>query len=99
MPLFITLLIQALVTMALLTLPVMAPVVAKAMNVSPTLLGVYIGISYVGAILASLASGASVIRMGPIRVSQWGLVLCALPCRGFLPWCWALFWWVWVTVP
>ena len=78
MPLFITLLIQALVTMALLTLPVMAPVVAKAMNVSPTLLGVYIGISYVGAILASLASGASVIRMGPIRVSQWGLVLCAL---------------------
>jgi hypothetical protein len=32
MPLFITLAIQALVTMALLTLPVMAPVVAKAMD-------------------------------------------------------------------
>ena len=44
MPLFITLLIQALVTMALLTLPVMAPVVAKANGISPTLVGVYVSL-------------------------------------------------------
>jgi MFS family permease len=78
MPLFITLLIQALVTMALLTLPVMAPVVAKANGISPTLVGVYVSLSYIGAILASLMSGATVIRFGPIRVSQLGLLVCAL---------------------
>ena len=78
MPLLITLLIQALVTMALLTLPVMAPVVAKANGISPTLVGVYVSLSYIGAILASLMAGASVLRFGPIRVSQLGLLICAV---------------------
>ena len=38
-PLLLTLVIQAMVAMALLTLPVMAPVVAEAMQVSPALVG------------------------------------------------------------
>lgn len=76
-PLVVTLAIQAMVAMALLTLPVMAPEAAKSLDVSPTLAGVYVAIVYAGAMFASLASGAAVKRFGAIRVSQAGLLLCA----------------------
>lgn len=87
LPLLVTLAIQAMVSMALLTVPVMATVVAQALGVSATLTGVYVGIAYVGAILASLASGSAVARFGAIRVSQAGLLLCAagLVMCGALP--------------
>ncbi len=78
LPLLVTLAIQAMVSMALLTVPVMATVVALALGVSATLTGVYVGIAYLGAILASLASGSAVARFGAIRVSQAGLLLCAI---------------------
>lgn len=74
----ITLAIQATVSMALLTLPVMAPVVAAALGVSSVYVGVYVAIVYVGAMLASLAAGTAVAHYGPIRVSQAGLLICAL---------------------
>jgi MFS family permease len=61
LPLFITLAIQALVSMAVLTPAVMAPVLAQALGVSATY----------------LAAGAAVARFGAIRVSQAGLLLCA----------------------
>ena len=87
LPLIATLFIQAMVSMALLTLPVMAPVAAKDLTVSPALVGVYIAITYAGAMFSSLTSGTSVTRFGPIRVSQLGLVLCALGlCLCALPW-------------
>jgi len=72
-PLLITLLIQAMASMALLTLPVMAPVAAKALDVSPALVGLYIAISYGGALMSTLLAGATVARLGPIRVSQFSL--------------------------
>ncbi len=75
--LVVTLVIQAMVSMALLTLPVMAPVVAQDMQVSPALVGLYVSMTYAGAMLASLMGGAMVNRLGAIRVSQWGLLLCA----------------------
>jgi MFS family permease len=78
LPLLVTLAIQAMVSMALLTVPVMATVVAQALGVSATLAGVYVAVAYIGAILASLASGSVVARFGAIRVSQAGLVLCAI---------------------
>ncbi len=74
----ITLAIQALVSMASLAVPAMAPAVAAALRVSPTLVGAYVACVYVGAVLASLASGPMVLRFGAIRVSQAGLLLCAL---------------------
>jgi fucose permease len=87
LPLLATLSIQAMVAMALLTLPVMAPVAAKALGVSPALVGVYVAITYAGAMFASLTSGTTVSRLGPIRVSQWGLVLCATGlCLCAIPW-------------
>lgn len=87
LPLFATLFIQAMVAMALLTLPVMAPVAAKALEVSPALVGVYVAITYAGAMFASLTSGTTVSRLGPIRVSQLGLILCAIGlCLCAVPW-------------
>lgn len=77
-PLLLTLVIQAMVATALLTLPVMAPVVAQSLHVSPALVGLYVSVTYAGAMFASLMGGATVARLGAIRVSQWGLVLCAL---------------------
>ena len=77
LPLAVTLLIQAMVSMALLVLPVMAPVVAQALGVSTVYTGLYIAVVYAGAITASLAAGTAVARFGAIRVSQAGLVLCA----------------------
>lgn len=77
LPLLVTLVIQAMVAMALLTLPVMAPVVGQALEVSPALVGVYVAVTYAGAMAASLMGGDMVRRIGAIRVSQWGLVLCA----------------------
>jgi MFS family permease len=77
LPLLVTLAIQALVSMAVLTLPVAAPVIAQVLNVSATLTGVYVSVVYVGAMLASLAGGPMVARFGAIRVSQAGLLLCA----------------------
>lgn len=77
LPLAVTLTIQAMVSMALLALPVMAPVVALALGVSTTYTGLYVAVVYVGAMAASLAAGVAVARFGAIRVSQAGLLLCA----------------------
>lgn len=77
LPLVVTLTIQAMVSMALLALPVMAPVVAQALGVPTTYTGLYVAVVYAGAMLASLAAGAAVARFGAIRVSQAGLVLCS----------------------
>lgn len=76
-PLTITLAIQSMVSMALLALPAMAPPVAQALGVSATYVGLYIALAYLGAIVASLASGAATGRFGAIRVSQLGLCVCA----------------------
>jgi predicted MFS family arabinose efflux permease len=76
-PLAITLAIQAMVAMAMLTLPAMAPRVAADVGISAAYIGLYIAVAYAGAMSASLASGAAVARYGPIRVSQISLVLCA----------------------
>jgi MFS family permease len=77
LPLLVTLAIQAMVSLALLAVPVMAAVVAQALGVPATLIGVFVALAYLGAILSSLASGSAVARFGAIRVSQAGLLLCA----------------------
>jgi len=77
LPLAVTLTIQSMVSMALLALPVMAPVVARALGVSTAYTGLYVAVVYAGAMTASLAAGAAVARFGAIRVSQAGLMLCA----------------------
>lgn len=68
--------IQAMVSMALLTLPVMAPAVAQALGISAVYIGVYVAVVYAGSMAASLAAGTAVARYGAVRVSQAGLLLC-----------------------
>jgi len=81
-----TLTVQALVAMALMTLPVVAPVVAKELEIPTTYLGAYVALVYFAAMVASLLGGAAVKRWGAIRLSQVGvacsgvgLCLCAAP--------------------
>ena len=74
----VTLAIQAMVSMAVLTIPAIAPAFAERLGVPVSLLGVYVALVYVGAILASLMSGQMVRRYGAIRLSQAGLVMCAV---------------------
>lgn len=75
--------------MAVLSPPVIAPVIATALGISPVFAGIYIGVVYVGAMTGSLAAGAAVQRWGPVRVSQTGLLLgglgLAMFCSGWLP--------------
>lgn len=72
--------------MALINLPVVAPVVAKAIGVSTNYLGAYVALVYFAAMVATLLGGAAVKRWGAIRLSQAGLLsaatglfLCAIP--------------------
>lgn len=74
--LIVTLAIQALVSMAVLTVPAVAPAFAAESGFPVSLLGYYVGIVYIGAIMASLLSGQAVRRFGAIRLSQLGLILC-----------------------
>ena len=93
LPLTTTLTIQALVAMAVLTPPVMAPVIAQALGVSAAYVGLYVALAYAGAMVASLAAGAAVTRFGAIRVSQAGLLSCAaglLLCAVPSPWAFAV---------
>lgn len=71
--------------MALITLPVVAPVVGQAINLSPAYVGVYVAFVYVAAMFSSILGGSVVRRGGALRVSQicmclsaTGLVLCAV---------------------
>jgi predicted MFS family arabinose efflux permease len=81
-----TLTIQALVAMGLITLPVVAPLVADAIGVSTTYVGIYVGVVYLAAMFSSVLGGAAVKRFGAMRLSQgclvlaaFGLLLCAIP--------------------
>ena len=72
--------------MALITLPVVAPVVSESIGVSTTYVGFYVAAVYVAAMFSSVLGGSFVKRWGAIRLSQislvlsaTGLVLCALP--------------------
>lgn len=76
-PLLVTLAIQAAGSLALLTLPAMAPEVARAIGLSASYTGLYIALAYLAALIAGLGAGTAVIRYGAIRVSQACLVLCA----------------------
>jgi MFS family permease len=74
--LVITLAIQVLASMAVLTIPVLAPEAAATTGVPAALVGVFMALVYAAAMLSSLASGNLVTRYGAIRVSQACLLLC-----------------------
>lgn len=86
----VTLAIQALVSMASFTVPVLAPVALPDLGGSLTLVGLFVALIYLGAMISSLLSGSWILRFGAIRVSQVCLLLCgaglAIAAGGQL-WC------------
>jgi MFS family permease len=57
---------------------VLAPELSQAMGVAPQWIGVFVGLIYAGAMLASVASAGFIQRFGAIRVSQFCVLLCAV---------------------
>jgi len=86
----VTLAIQALVSMASFTVPVLAPAALHDLGGSVTLVGLFVALIYLGAMISSLLSGNWILRYGAIRVSQVCLLLCgaglAIAAGGQL-WC------------
>jgi predicted MFS family arabinose efflux permease len=73
-----TLAIQALVSMTVLTPPVLAALAAPDIGVASERIGLFTALVYAGAIVSSASSGALLARTGPLRLSQWCLGFCAL---------------------
>lgn len=72
----VTFAVQTLVAFAVYSAPVMAPVAGPAIGFSPSAVGYYIAVVYLGSMIGSAAAGGWVARFGPIRVSQAGLAFC-----------------------
>lgn len=80
----VTLAIQAMVSLALLTLPVMAPVVADALGVSSVYVGVYVAIVYLGVVLGPPLFGALSGLFGSYRAGYAALAVPTLVCCALL---------------
>lgn len=87
--LLVTTAIQAVTSMAIITVPAMAPVVAQALQIPASWVGGYVALCYLAASLASLLGGPMVRRAGAIRASQLGLLMVvaglALCATGWVP--------------
>jgi MFS family permease len=77
-PLAATLAVQTLATMALYSVPAVAPKVAQDLNVSGTLVGSFVATAYGVGILSALLSPGLVMRYGGVRATQ--AVLLAAAC-------------------
>lgn len=71
----LTLVIQASVSAAVFTPPVLAPVASRELGIGAASAGVSTALIYLTATLAALASGGFIGRLGPIRTSQVCLLL------------------------
>ena len=76
-PLAATLAVQLLVSMAVVTVPVLAPELAVATGVPVGYIGLFIALVYGSSMAVSLVSGTLVQRLGAIRLSQYCLAACA----------------------
>src|SRR6202030_1478375 len=72
-----TLAIQVFTSLCGAAIAVLAPEIARDFGVPAKLVGVFIGLLYVGSMTASLASGHFIARHGAIRVSQLCVLICA----------------------
>lgn len=75
-PLTATLAVQTLATMALYSLPTVAPEVARDLNVNGTLVGSFVALAYGVGILSALISPGMVRKYGGVRATQ-GVLLAA----------------------
>ena len=70
----LTTLVQALVSVAVFSPPLLAPVAQADMGVTASTVGIFITLMYIAASLSALRGGALVARHGPLRVSQHSLL-------------------------
>ena len=77
-PLAATMLVQAMVAMAVSTIPVLAPALAEAYGVRASGIGFYASLVFAGGIVCALTGGALARRIGPVRCSQAALCIAAL---------------------
>lgn len=84
----LTLLIQASVSAAVFTPPVLAPVATPELGIGAASVGIATALIYLTATLSALASGGFIARLGPLRTSQGCLLLVgtgiALMAAGFV---------------
>lgn len=73
-----TLAIQTLASLVATAPSVLAPVVAPSLGFGAERVGLFVGLTYLTAMLSGLASGAWVARLGAVRVSQAAMLACAL---------------------
>lgn len=76
-PLLATLAVQTLATMALYSLPTVAPEVARDLGVRATLVGTFVALAYGTGILSALVSPGLVRRYGGVRATQAVLLAAA----------------------
>jgi MFS family permease len=74
-PLAATMLVQAMVAMAVSVLPVLSPMLADAYGIRSSLIGIYASLVFAGAIFCTALGGTLVRRIGPIRCSQAALIV------------------------
>ena len=74
----ITTAIQAMVSLASVAVPVLAPTAARELGFEASQVGYFVGVMYIGAATSALTAGTLVLRFGSIRVSQCCLMLCAV---------------------
>lgn len=73
-----TIAIQVYTSLTSAATAVLAPVIAADFAISPSAIGYFIGLLYIGAMTSSLASSEFVGRYGGIRVSQGCVLICAV---------------------
>lgn len=75
LPLLVMLVVQAMVSMSIVAVAVLTPLAASDVGIGPDFVGLYIGIVYIGSMVASISTGDLVRRFGSIRVSQACLLI------------------------
>ncbi len=73
----VTLAIQIYTSLAASATAVLAPELARDLGLSSRFVGLFVGIVYAASAVASLLSGAFIVRHGSIRTSQVCVLLCA----------------------
>ena len=74
-PLLAMMLVQAMTMLAVVTVPVMAPVLSADLGIESSLIGFYQSSVFAGAAVLTLFSGSLVRRHGGVRVNQFSLVI------------------------
>ena len=73
---WVTLLIQAIVSLIVFTPPVLAPAAQSDVGVHASAVGIATALIYLSATFSALLSGVAIGRHGPMRMSQASLALC-----------------------